>query len=73
MSIGKTIKKIRINMGKTNREFADLLEVQPQYVTNVENGSNPRPKAFIKRLWPYLTKSEQTKVMDAWSRSLIDG
>ena len=38
--IGKNIKKIRKELKKTQEEFAEELDINPQFLSQVENGKN---------------------------------
>lgn len=55
-SIPEFVKKFREQLGFTQLDLANLLKVDPQYVSNIERGLHPRPLAFCKRMFKFIDK-----------------
>lgn len=61
-SVGKFLRKLRIDNGEILRDMANRLEVSSAFLSAVENGKKKVPEAWIPKLEEfYSLSSEQVK------------
>ena len=60
MSIGETVKKIRVAAGMTQVEFAAAIGCLQAYVSKIEVGNREPSTAFLKRIMQFA-KSKKIK------------
>lgn len=71
--IPEFVRKYREDMGLTQLDLSMKMKTSPQYVSNVERGSNPNSIAFCKRLAPCIKDPVRKKfLMDLVAEAAVE-
>ena len=69
-SIGKFLRKLRIDQGEILKDMADKLEVTVSFLSAVENGKKKMPSAWNKKICVYYNLDAQQK--ESFTRAIAD-
>lgn len=65
-SIGKFLRKLRIDQGEILKDMAETLEVSSAFLSAVENGKKKMPEGWVEKLATlYSFTTEQTEELQA--------
>ncbi len=69
-SIGRFLRKLRIDNGEILKNMADKLEVSSAFLSAVENGKKKMPENWMERLAVLYNFTEDQ--LDSFQKSIID-
>ena len=72
VDIGKRIKAVRIRIGMTREKLAELVDVTPRFIADVERGSVGISIATLKRICEVMNISSDSLLWDKTAQTSID-
>lgn len=57
---GEELKKIQLDLGLKSKDFANIMEIQPTYLSAIMHGKRKVPKNFINKMSEKLPLDKET-------------
>ncbi len=71
-SLGKELRKLRIDRGEVLRDMAEKLSISSAYLSSIENGKRRAHKNLVEKIETLysLSDSEKCRLWESWQKSV---
>ena len=71
-SLGKELRKLRIDRGEVLRDMAEKLSISSAYLSSIENGKRRASESLVEKIGCLysLSNAEKQNLWEAWQKSI---